>query len=118
MKKPATNLIKALDKNRQERWTTLTETIRFQKSSRKARSLLKKLTSDGTGVRKQNLADLNKIAGKVTETANGVNINKQFSKEIRYKSDLKAAADQDDTYASPVITVPEITRAIKLVKTG
>lgn len=54
---------KALDKNRQERWTTLMESLNVQKISRKAWALLKKLSGERTATRKEEAVDPNKIAG-------------------------------------------------------
>lgn len=113
----AKRLMESLDSSRRERWMQMVEKMNFQKTSRKAWNLLRKLSGDKTIIKEPEVGP-NQIANQIIRTSNAPNRDKNFSKEVRTKRNmLKKKAEERSKYAAP-IEEEEITAAIRSLKTG
>lgn len=113
----ADELLKSLDENRKQKWQKTLLGMNFTKSSRKAWSVLKKISCGSTPHVVKSLISPNVVANRILKMSRAPS-DKMHTKAIKRElRDLKLYSQPSSVY-SQTVTIEELTIALTSVKTG
>ncbi|XP_072392313.1 uncharacterized protein [Diabrotica undecimpunctata] len=113
----ADELLHSIDAARRGKWIQTVENLDFQKSSRRAWSLLRKLGSSNPPVRQTNLVTLDQIATHIVSTSRAPQNRLHTIKVKKDLKTIKSSLAHSTEYSNP-FTHEEISQALNGMKTG
>lgn len=113
----ADELLHSIDAARREKWTETVENLDFQKSSRQAWSLLRKLGGSNPPDRPTDSVTPNQVASHIVSTSRAAQNRLHTTKVKKDLKALKSTCAPESEYSNP-FTCEEITKALEEMKTG